>query len=51
MTFGSPSATLDVGDLHTTGTYVLTLTANDGEFAISDPVTVTVSGVINVAPR
>src|SRR5205814_5186287 len=48
--FLSPtSAHTDVG-FSATGTYVLKLTANDGDYAVSDTVTVTATGVPNNAP-
>ena len=51
VTFGSPSVSPTSATFTTAGTYVLTLSANDGEFAVSDPVTVSVTGAINQAPQ
>ncbi|NND01617.1 MAG: hypothetical protein HKN91_02420 [Acidimicrobiia bacterium] len=42
VTFGNPSAVDTSASFSTDGEYVLRLTADDGEFAISDTVTVTV---------
>ncbi len=44
-TFADPSAPGSNVSFSATGTYVLTLTANDGEFSTSDAVTVVVNGV------
>ena len=50
VTFGSPTVSPTTANFTTPGTYVVTLTANDGEFSVSDPVTVTVTGATNQAP-
>jgi glucose/arabinose dehydrogenase len=41
VTFGSPNAAVTSATLSGAGTYVLRLTANDGEFTVTDDVTVT----------
>jgi VCBS repeat-containing protein len=43
----SPATPASFSDL---GTYVLTLTANDGDFLVSSDVTITVDGVVNQPP-
>jgi hypothetical protein len=45
VAFGDPSAPSSSVTFSTTGTYVLTLTANDGDFSVSDTVTIVVNGV------
>ena len=45
VTFGAPTAPVSNVSFSATGTYVLTLTANDGELSTSDAVTVIVDGV------
>ena len=50
VTFGTPNATSTSAAFSLAGTYVLTLTANDGELAGSDTITVIVSSPGNVAP-
>ena len=47
-TFGAPTAPASNVSFSATGTYVLTLTASDGEFSTSDTVTVVVDGVAPV---
>ena len=48
--FGNAAAGSTSVDFSATGTYVLTLTASDGELSASDDVTVTVGGVANAPP-
>jgi VCBS repeat-containing protein len=50
VSFGDPSAASTSVTFSTTGTYVLMLTASDGELSSSDSVTITVDGVVNAAP-
>ena len=50
VTFSSPNAASTNATFSTTGTYVLTLTANDGELVASDTVTVVVNGIPNNPP-
>ncbi len=51
VTFGTPGALTTTASFSTGGTYVLTLTASDGELSGSDSVTVLVDGgAPNVAP-
>ena len=45
VTFGDPTAPGSNVSFSATGTYVLTLTANDGELSTSDAVTIVVNGV------
>lgn len=44
VTFANPNAVDTTADFSGTGTYVLRLTATDGELVASDEVTVTVNG-------
>ena len=50
VTFGNAAALVTTAAFSQAGTYVLTLTANDGLLSGSDTMTVIVSGVSNVAP-
>ena len=51
VTFGNADRALDTSaSFSAAGTYVLTLTANDGELSASDTVTVVVDGAGNLAP-
>ena len=50
VTFANPNAASTNATFSTTGTYVLTLAADDGELAASDTITVTVSGIANLPP-
>ena len=50
VVFGTPNATSTSASFNLAGTYVLTLTANDGEQAASDTITVVVSSPGNVPP-
>jgi VCBS repeat-containing protein len=48
--FGAPAAAITTVDFMAPGTYVLQLTASDGELSASDDVTIVVGGVINEPP-
>jgi VCBS repeat-containing protein len=48
--FGNAAAGSTSVDFSATGTYVLTLTASDGELSASDDITVTVGGTPNLPP-
>ena len=48
--FGDATAPGSSVTFSTTGTYVLTLTASDGELTTSDSVTIEVNGAVNLAP-
>ena len=50
VTFGTPNAASTTASFSLAGTYVLTLTANDGELTGSDTITVTVTSPGNLAP-
>ena len=50
MTFGNAAALNTTASFSAAGTYVLTLTANDGLLSGSDDITITTSGVVNLAP-
>src|SRR5207237_4005123 len=50
VTFGNAAALSTTASFSATGTYVLTLTANDGLLSGSDDITVTATGITNLAP-
>ena len=50
VTFGNAAALTTTASFSAAGTYVLTLTANDGLLSGSDDITITTSGVVNLAP-
>jgi hypothetical protein len=50
VNFGSPSTAISSVGFSAPGSYVLTLTADDGEIAVSDTVAVDVTGVVNHPP-
>ena len=50
VTFGNASALITTASFSTAGTYVLRLTANDSLLSTSDDLTITVTGVVNLAP-
>ena len=50
VAFGSASAASTTATFSAPGSYVLTLTASDGELSASDTVNVTVTGAVNHAP-
>ncbi|PYM89215.1 MAG: hypothetical protein DME04_26975, partial [Candidatus Rokuibacteriota bacterium] len=50
VTFGNAAALTTTASFSTAGTYVLTLTANDGLLPGSDDVSITATGVVNQAP-
>ncbi|PYR58404.1 MAG: hypothetical protein DMF91_17310, partial [Acidobacteria bacterium] len=51
VTFGNPAALSSTAAFSVAGTYVVTLTASDGEFAASDAVTIQVNpGTVNLPP-
>src|ERR1051325_8816975 len=50
VTFGNASLLATTATFSLPGTYVLTLTASDGELVSSDTISIVVSGVINQAP-
>ncbi len=50
VTFGNAAALSTTAGFSAAGTYVLTLTANDGLLSGSDTITITTSGVVNLAP-
>ena len=48
--FGAPAAAVTTVNFTVLGTYVLQLTADDGELSATDVVTIEVDGVVNLAP-
>ena len=50
VTFGNAASVVTTANFSATGTYVLTLTADDGLLTSSDDITITATGVANQAP-